>query len=294
LTIVWLLTAICALVLILALTVFLIWVGYSRKVLSGVSKRFFLPSREMHQTPADFGVDYEEHRVVSIDERGAEVSLSCWFVPAKESSVCVLFFHGNQGNISDRRETIKLYSKLGLSCFYVDYQGYGASEGTCSMQALEQDALASFDYLVESLGIEKNQIIVHGRSMGGYPASYLSSNREFGGLIVESSFTCGKELLLREHPWLLIWGWKDSFPLQEHLMERAEKPLMILHSPADERIPYSMSQTLVKSYPGKVELKRMQGSHDTGFLATRPRYDQWLLEFANDMSSSNSHQKVAL
>lgn len=51
------------------------------------------------------------------------------------------------------------------------------------------DSVYVFDYLTMKLGIEPNHIFVFGRSIGSAPSCFLSSQREYGGMILMSPFT---------------------------------------------------------------------------------------------------------
>mgnify|MGYP003389779889 CR=1 FL=1 len=52
-----------------------------------------------------------------------------------------------------------------------------------------EDSLIVFDFLVNSIGFKKKNILVFGRSIGSGPATYLSAYREPRMLILMSPFT---------------------------------------------------------------------------------------------------------
>ena len=92
----------------------------------------FYPVRELYQTPADWGLDYEDVTFNTADN----VQLHGWYIPQQPSEQVLLFFHGNAGNISHRRDSIELFHRLGLSVFIIDYRGYGKSKGKPDEQGL--------------------------------------------------------------------------------------------------------------------------------------------------------------
>ena len=54
---------------------------------------------------------------------------------------------------------------------------------------MEQDAIDTLEFLKEQPEIDPNGIILHGRSLGGAVATYLASEAEVAGVILENTFT---------------------------------------------------------------------------------------------------------
>jgi len=75
-----------------------------------------LPGRELHSTPDDIGLGYQDVWLTTEDG----TILHSWFVPAEKSKAVVLVYHGNAGNISHRLETIwhECRTLLSQACFY--------------------------------------------------------------------------------------------------------------------------------------------------------------------------------
>ena len=88
----------------------------------------YFPARTRDSTPADMGMDYEDVYFETADG----VRLHGWYVPG-DGDVCVVWFHGNAGNIGHRVYNLALmHSRVGASVFLFDYRGYGRSEGSPS------------------------------------------------------------------------------------------------------------------------------------------------------------------
>lgn len=109
----------------------------------------FMPSRAIAQTPADWGLAYEDLWLRTKDG----VNLHAWYLPHPGARQVLLFFHGNAGNISHRRASLAIFHRLGLAVLILDYRGYGRSQGRPSEAGLYQDAAAAWDYLVGTRGI---------------------------------------------------------------------------------------------------------------------------------------------
>ena len=157
----------------------------------------YMPSKEMVAEPADFGLEAEDMWVETEDgvkihswllslqndgeeRKGGQLSSdegqSSGYDPEEESTVTVLFFHGNAGNISGRLQNCRvmlealrnqeaaarksdaeeaacaaekpelgIYHRLRRRRFRVcavDYRGFGLSHGEPSMPGLQKDAKA--------------------------------------------------------------------------------------------------------------------------------------------------------
>ena len=116
------------------------------------------------------------------------VTVFGWFIDAGPSRPILLWCHGNAGNVSHRLENIQQLYQRGISVFIFDYRGYGRSSGMPSETGLYQDALASYDYLIQERQISPERLIIFGRSLGSGVAGEVAVQRPAAGLIVEGSF----------------------------------------------------------------------------------------------------------
>lgn len=71
----------------------------------------------------------------------------------------------------------------------IEYPGYSIYKETKDSNMILNDALTVFDYLINVLQADNNNIFILGRSIGSGPALYLSSKRKAAGLILLSPFT---------------------------------------------------------------------------------------------------------
>ncbi|MEA2078636.1 MAG: alpha/beta hydrolase [Pseudomonadota bacterium] len=236
----------------------------------------FYPIRELYQTPADWGLDYEDVTLNTADN----VQLHGWYIPYQQSEQVLLFFHGNAGNISHRRDSIELFHRLGLNVFIIDYRGYGKSKGKPDEQGLYQDAAAAWRYLTNEKGFANNQILIFGRSLGGAVAARLASEVQARGLILESTFSSARDFARAVFPVLsrLVLTRYD-FNTAENI-QRVNYPVLVLHSPDDEIMPFRLGEKVFQAAHKPKRFVRMQGGHNNGFLQSQPEYaqefDHWL------------------
>ena len=260
-----------AIILVSGLLLLNVWMIFQQP------QMIFFPVRELHQTPADWGLGYEDVTLNTEDN----VQLHGWYIPHQQSEQVLLFFHGNAGNISHRRDSIALFHRLGLNVFIIDYRGYGKSRGKPGEQGLYQDAAAAWRYLTEKKGIAGNQILIFGRSLGGAVAARLASGVQARGLILESTLSSARDFARAVFPVLSrLVVTRYDFNTAENI-RRVHYPVLVLHSPADEIMPFHLGEKVFESAHQPKRFVRLQGDHNYGFLQSQPGYEQeldsWLM-----------------
>lgn len=123
----------------------------------------FHPSAEIVQTPRQVGLNFQDLYFTTADG----VRLHGWFIPHRDARATLVWFHGNAGNISHRVENIKLlHDKVKIDIFIFDYRGYGRSAGSVSEEGTYRDGAAALDLVRQQLGVNANNLIIFGRSLG--------------------------------------------------------------------------------------------------------------------------------
>ncbi|MDH5325680.1 MAG: alpha/beta hydrolase [Gammaproteobacteria bacterium] len=246
-----------------------------------------MPSREIQATPGNLGLAFED---VTLNTRDG-ISLHAWYIPHPNQNGVLLFFHGNAGNISHRLDSIQLFHQLGFSVFIPDYRGYGRSQGSPSESGTYKDADAAIEYLTQQRGIASETITVFGRSLGGAIAGYTAANYPVAGLILESTFTSAKDMAARVVPWpvfpvrLLS---RYSYDSRKRL-EQIQCPILIVHSPEDEVIPYAHGLSLYETAQQPKQLLTIHGGHNDGFLLSGDIYKHGLKQFLSNHVYRRKH-----
>jgi fermentation-respiration switch protein FrsA (DUF1100 family) len=227
-----------------------------------------LPGRELTATPLQLGLAYEDVSLVTADG----VRLHGWFVPANPARGTLLFFHGNAGNISHRLDSIAIFNRLGLDVLIIDYRGYGQSDGEVSEAGTYRDAEAAWQYLTESRGIDPDRIVVFGRSLGASIAAWLASRHTPAALIVESGFSSVPSMAERLYPFLPVRLLATYHYDTRSYVSDLDCPLLVVHSPADEIIPYAEGRQVFEAAPGDKRFLEIRGGHNDGFLVSGAAY----------------------
>ena len=115
---------------VLAKFLFIITCGYLLVLLALFSlqrRMIYFPTASLVENPGSLGLNHEE---VWLTNR-LGTTIHGWYVHAagERAAGCLLFLHGNAGNIGDRLPSIALFTSLGLDVLIIDYSGYGRSGG---------------------------------------------------------------------------------------------------------------------------------------------------------------------
>jgi len=235
----------------------------------------FFPDRQLVATPADWGFEYEDVFLQTPDG----VRLHGWYLPRPGTERTLLFFHGNAGNISHRGESIAIFHRLGLNVFIPDYRGYGQSQGYPDERGVYTDARTAWSYLTEKRGIEENNITVFGRSLGASIAAELASEVNPGSVILESAFSSARDFSNSVFPVLSrLVVMRYGFDTADYV-QRISCPVMVLHSPEDEIVPFSLGQKVYQAAREPKTFVELQGDHNSGFLRSQPAYERELRRF---------------
>lgn len=235
----------------------------------------YVPMRALAESPASRAMPFEEATLTACDG----TRLSAWFIPAPRPAGVVLFCHGNAGNTSHRLDVAAFFRAIGLSTLLFDYRGYGRSEGTPTEQGTYRDADAAWGYLVNDRKVPPRQIIAWGESLGGPIAAWLASERTPGILVLQSTFTSLPDLAARLYPWLPVRLLaRFRYDTRAHL-RGAKCPVLVLHSPTDEIVPYTHGLRLFEAAPEPKAFIELVGGHNDGFLLSAPRFTDTLEPF---------------
>lgn len=237
-----------------------------------------LPGRELLTSPAAIGLDYETVKITTADR----ITLDGWFVPASPAKGVILFLHGNGGNISHRLDSLRIFNNLGFSTLIIDYRGYGRSQGKPSEQGTYLDAEAAWRYLTEVRNVRERQIVIFGRSLGGAVAAHLAAQATPKALVLESVFTSVPDLGAELYPWLPV---RLLSRFDYNVAERLRKiscPVLIVHSPDDEIIPFAHGRALYAAARPPKEFLQIHGGHNEGFMLSGREYLHGLDAFLAD------------
>ncbi len=257
------------------------------------------PIRKISCTPVKFGLDFEEVYFKTADR----LLLHGWFVPATNATFTVLYCHGNGGNMMHFLNTVNFLNKLGLNCFIFDYRGYGESQGTPSEKGTYLDARAAYRWLTRKKGVEPQQIILFGWSLGGSIAAYLATKSQSAGLVIENAFTSYSAIGQKFFPYMPVKLFaRFDYPTIDYV-SKVTCPVLVIHSKNDEVIPFELG---LEIYDAANEPKRFveivgrhqrRHRHIPGKTKTGDAYEKawtnWLTFLKESIDIENARKKYA-
>jgi fermentation-respiration switch protein FrsA (DUF1100 family) len=248
-------------------------IGVSLYLFQG--RMVYHPGNDIFRLPSEEGIDFEDLDLHTPDG----LTLNAWYIPNKDAEKTVLFCHGNAGTLSSRMDTIKLFHEMGFSLFIFDYRGYGISEGTPSESGTYIDTETALNYMFEELNIPLHDIIIWGRSLGGPIAAEIAQNRKFYACVLESTFTsiidmAKSRFKLFPSPLLARFHYATI-----DYIKNIKIPILIVHSPDDEIIPYQMGKRLFEAASEPKKFLQLHGDHNNTYFDSIDEYKKGLNEF---------------
>lgn len=156
----------------------------------------------------------------------------------------MIYFGGNAENVSVYLEQLEQFPKA--SFYLVNYPGYNGSVGKPTEKTVLQNALATYDYLVDECGISSDSIYLIGRSIGSSVAAFVATQRRMKGLILvtpfDNLFNVAKSItsfLFRP----FLWTIRSHFNTIKYL-ESVNIRIMVIFAESDEVIPQASMNKL--------------------------------------------------
>jgi len=271
------------LILILISAALTVYVGMCAYFFAFQNKIIFKPSRSLDHTPAKHGIDYENLKLCCCNNE----HINAWYAPCVkfDDADTILFFHGNDGNMSDRMETLIIFKELGFNTLMIDYRGYGASQGFPSELNSYEDGEIALNYLIHTRKIPSDKIILFGRSLGGGIATELASTYTVKALVLESTYTSIPDAARDVYPWLPIRFLVKTYYDNLNKLKNIYCPLLVVHSEDDEYIPFKHGRKLYESHPKQSHnvFLKISGTHSNGFLTSGKLYINGLKNFFNSL-----------
>jgi len=235
-------------------------------------KFIYFPDKELQQTPALVGLEFEGYQFKTSDG----VILHGWYIPHPSAQFIVLHLHGNAGNISHRLSLYRHWHKLGLSIFAFDYRGYGQSKGEPTEEGLYKDARAAWSLLMNTFDIQAEYIIISGRSLGAAVATKLATEQHPAGLVLETPFSNIVDMAAYHYPWFpLRWLAHNKFDT-EKMISDVDLPLLLISAKSDAIAPAFMADRIFAAASNPKRHITLDGGHNDFDMVSEQQYlESW-------------------
>jgi fermentation-respiration switch protein FrsA (DUF1100 family) len=223
------------------------------------------PNPTITQTPADSGYQYEEITLPVADDR----SIVAWYIPSPQSKALVVLLPGSDANKGLYCEGIPVFNPFGYDILIADYEGFGSSPGTRSLQACLDDAYALIDYAQT----RHSKVFVFGVSVGTPLAIRVAADHDLAGIVLEGTFNAKREaeLWLKDNQLGFLPFWyignayiypqtPEGFDVLKYVQQVYE-PKFFMHSPEDTVTPYDGAVEVFDAAPDPKDFWTMQGDH---------------------------------
>jgi pimeloyl-ACP methyl ester carboxylesterase len=202
-------------------------------------------------------------------EREEGVKLRGWLVRGAAPRAPLVIYYG--GNAEELSWQMTEPWPADWSLALVNYRGYGESDGNPSEAALFGDALAVFDALARRGDVDRDRVVLVGRSLGSGVATYVAAERRVAAVVLISPFDSMTALGQRHYPWLPV-GLLLKHPFDSaSRAPRIDAPLLAIAAGGDRIIPPSHSRRLVEAWAGPKRFVELPGA-DHNDLSGAPQF----------------------
>lgn len=193
------------------------------------------------------------------------VQLRGWLLKSSQTAEkmpLIIYFGGNAEEVSGMAFDFKQMS--GWSLLLVNYRGYGLSEGKPSEKNLFKDAVTIFDAILQREDIDKQAIVVMGRSLGTGVAVHLAAHRPVRGVVLISPYSSISQVAQEIYPYLPV-SLLNQHPFDSlSLAPTITAPLLALVAEQDTLVRPPHSYQLADNWGGQHAVKLLKGvDHDT-------------------------------
>lgn len=196
--------------------------------------------------------------------------LNCWIVKPKnrETDACVLFLHGNGGNILSHYPAATQLAEQGFNVCIMDYSGYGFSTGKATRSSVLADASTVLRAMLQRDDMKGKKVIVYGQSLGGHLSATVARDNEtvIDALVIEGAFSSHKDVAAHMAPYIapvarLIVREQYS---AKRSVKKVHKPALVIHSREDKMIPFRMGQRIYKAANTPKDFYEIKHGHIEG------------------------------
>jgi len=204
-----------------------------------------------------------------------------WYIRHQNPIGTIVMSHGNAGNISHRLDILRNLFRNGYSVFIYDYRGYGRSEGSPTEQGLYKDSQAAYRYALALPGVDTSRIILWGTSIGGVFAVEAALHRQPALLVLESTFSSGRDVAASLWPYLPVRFLVGERYNSASRIKRIHAPTLFIHGSNDDIIPIALGKKLYDLANDPKEFYEIEGAgHNDTFVVGTTDYFRIVRSFS--------------
>jgi pimeloyl-ACP methyl ester carboxylesterase len=223
--------------------------------------------------PSSYNYQFnEKHEELTIQARDGKKLNGLLF--KTDSAKGLLFYLHGGGHALDRWGTYaKTYTDLHYDIFFLDYRGFGKSEGDVPTEKeLYQDVQDAYTDLKKLY--PENAIVILGYSFGTAAAAKLASENHPKMLLLQAPYYSGEDAVRNNYPFLfaIIPSFLLKYKLKTYeFIKKVQSPIVIIHGNKDSTFNVSESYRLQKLLKPTDQLIVLDGQGHNNFT-TNPDY----------------------
>jgi pimeloyl-ACP methyl ester carboxylesterase len=208
-------------------------------------------------TPPENRKQFESH-AYRVTHAGTD--LQGWFVRGRVTAdrPLLVYYGGNAEEVSANLWDLSRFSAGAY--LFINYRGYGDSEGKPSQKALCRDALFIVDHIAARQNIALEHMILMGRSLGSGVAVHVAAHRPVRGVILVTPFDSLTNVARHHYPIFPV-GLLLRHPFDSRALAPAIPiPVLMLIAANDEVIPKKFAINLAQAWGGPLRRVVIEGA----------------------------------
>jgi pimeloyl-ACP methyl ester carboxylesterase len=173
---------------------------------------------------------------------------------------------------------------------FINYRGFGLSEGESSERVLLEDTKFVFDYAAARPDVESSNIVVFGRSLGSYFSVALAQARKVRGAILATPFDSFSALGQERYPWLpvsfLLNGRYDAATIAP----KVNVPALFVLAENDDVTPMENGAALARAWGGPQRTVTLTGARHYG-IERRQEFWRAVAAFLRELESTPARRE---
>ena len=155
----------------------------------------------------------------------------------------LVYFHGNAGSLENRIHKLNHFQDMNINFLIIAWRGFNGNKGKPSERGLYLDGKSTIDWLIKK-GVNEENIILYGESLGTGVATHLAQNKNYAGVILETPFTSMVDAAKNFYPYIPInLLLKDKFENFKKV-KNINIPILVMHGEIDQIVPFSMGKKI--------------------------------------------------
>ena len=155
----------------------------------------------------------------------------------------ILYFHGNAGKLENRIHKLNHFKDMEVNFLIIAWRGFSGNKGKPSEKGLYIDGNSANKWL-KHLGLNEEDIILYGESLGTGIATEIAQNSNFAGLILETPFTSMVDAAKNVYPYIPVGLLlKDRYENYKKI-KNINIPILVMHGEADQIVPFRMGKKI--------------------------------------------------